>query len=252
MLTDTHCHVLSSEYENTHTILNNLKNDGVKRIIINGYNQNTNKEVVNLVKKYDNVYGTLGIHPNEISNFNESSINYINENINNKKIIGVGEIGLDYYRNKDNKQEQIELFETMLSLATKHNKPVIIHNRNSTDDIIKILKQYNLKGIMHSFSGSYETATELLKIGFKLGINGIVTFKNSNLKTVLKNIPIKNILIETDSPYLTPEPFRGEKNEPKNILFVAKELCNIYDVSIEEISVLLEENLLEVFDIFNK
>ena len=249
MFTDTHCHILSTEYYKPEDIIQDLEANNIKRIIINGYTNNTNKEVLELASKYENVYGALGIHPdNIIENINET-INLIEENINNKKIIAIGAIGLDYYHNKDNKKEQINLLETFFKLAEQHNIPVIIHNRDATDDLLKLLKKYHIRGIIHCFSGSTETAKEYIKLGFKLGIGGVLTFKNSHLKDTLKEIPLSNILLETDSPYLTPAPLRGIPNEPMYLKFIADELSIIYNISLEDLSNKLEENFNEVFDI---
>ena len=249
MFTDTHCHILSTEYYKPEDIIQDLEANNIKRIIINGYTNNTNKEVLELASKYENVYGALGIHPdNIIENINET-INLIEENINNKKIIAIGEIGLDYYHNKDNKTEQINLLETFFKLAEQYNIPVIIHNRDATDDLLKLLKKYHIRGIIHCFSGSTETAKEYIKLGFKLGIGGVLTFKNSRLKDTLKEIPLSNILLETDSPYLTPAPLRGIPNEPMYLKFIADELSIIYNISLEDLSNKLEENFNEVFDI---
>lgn len=249
MYTDTHCHIFIDNYKDIDLILKNLNKNKVKRIIINGYNLETNKEVTNLIKKYNNVYGSLGIHPNNIEDYNKKSIDFIIDNLNNPKIIAIGEIGLDYYRNKDNKKEQIEMFEKMLNIAVKYKKPIIVHNRQATDDLLRILKNYDLKGIMHSFSGSFETAAEYIKLGYKLGINGIVTFKNTNLRDTLKKIDVKNLLLETDSPYLSPEPLRGKRNEPKNITYIAKQISAIYEVSDKILAQQLEKNFNDVFDI---
>ena len=149
----------------------------------------------------------------------------------------------------NNKEKQLEVFNTLLTIADENKLPVIIHNRESTEDLIKILKKHNLKGIIHSFSGSYETALELIKLGFKLGINGIITFKNTNLGNTLKRIDLKNILIETDSPYLAPEPVRGSKNEPRNLIYIANKIAKIYNINLEELSIILENNFADVFDI---
>ncbi|MDD2409410.1 MAG: TatD family hydrolase [Bacilli bacterium] len=249
MYTDTHCHILSSEYNNIDSILKNLKINNIKRIIINGYNYQSNIEVIKLVNKYKNVYGALGIHPNNIEDFNDKTINHIINNINHPKIIAIGEIGLDYYRNNNNKNNQKSLLISLLNIAKNYNKPVIIHNRQSTDDLLKILKEYKIKGIIHSFSGSYETAIEFIKLGFKLGINGIITFKNSKLNEVLNKIPINNILLETDSPYITPEPYRGKQNEPKYIVYIAKKFSKIYNLSEKDLSFYLEKNFYSLFDI---
>lgn len=249
MFTDTHCHVLSTSYFNPEDIINNLEKNNIKRIIINGYNLKTNKEVIQLSCKYENVYGALGIHPDNINEELEDNLKLIKENKNNSKIIAIGEIGLDYFHNKENKEEQTRLLEEFFKLAEELNLPVIIHNRDATDDLLKLLKKYHLKGIIHCFSGSLETAKEYIKLGFKLGIGGVLTFKNSHLKDVLKQISISNILLETDSPYLTPSPLRGIPNEPLYLKFVAKELCNIYNISIDELSLCLEENFHDIFDI---
>lgn len=249
MYTDTHCHIFSSDYENIDIILKNLKPDNIKRIIINGFDYKSNNEVIKLINKYKNVYGALGIHPNNIKDYNEKTINHIINNINHPKIIAIGEIGLDYFRNNNNKSNQKSLLISLLNIAKDYNKPVIIHNRQSTDDLLKILKEYKTKGIIHSFSGSYETAIEFIKLDYKLGINGILTFKNSKLNEVLNKLPINNILLETDSPYITPEPHRGKQNEPKYINYIAKKLSKIYNLSETELSCHLEKNFHSLFDI---
>ncbi|MDD4705975.1 MAG: TatD family hydrolase [Bacilli bacterium] len=249
MYTDTHCHIFLSDYNNIDSILKELNLNKIKRIIINGYNYESNDEIIKLVNKYKNVYGALGIHPNNIDDFNEKTIKHIINNINHPKIIAIGEIGLDYYRNINNKNNQKALLINMLNIAKDYNKPVIIHNRQSTADLLKILKEYKVKGVIHSFSGSYETADEFIKLGFKLGINGIITFKNSKLNEVLNKIPIDNILLETDSPYLTPEPYRGKQNEPKYINYIAKKISNIYNLSEKDLSFYLENNFNSLFDI---
>lgn len=248
MFTDTHCHVLSDKYYNPLDIILNLEKDNIKRIIINGFDLESNKEVINLVK-YDRVYGALGIHPDNILDFNNDSIKFIENNLGNKKIIAIGEIGLDYYHNKDNKDEQIKMFEYFLDLAEKVSLPVIIHSRDATDDLLRILKRHKCKGIIHCFSGSLETAREYIKLGYKLGIGGVVTFKNCNLKDVLVNIDISNILLETDSPYLAPVPLRGTFNEPVNVNIIADYLCSLYNISLEELANKLEDNFNDLFNI---
>lgn len=248
MFTDTHCHILSDKYYNPLDIILNLERDNIKRIIINGFNFNSNKEVIGLIN-YDRVYGALGIHPDNINDFNKESIEFICNNLNNKKIIAIGEIGLDYYHNKENKNEQIEMFEYYLNLAEEYNLPVIIHSRDATDDLLRILKKHKCRGIIHCFSGSLETARAYIKLGYKLGIGGVVTFKNCNLKDVLKEIDICNILLETDSPYLAPVPLRGTFNEPVNVNLVADYLCSLYNFSFKELSDKLENNFNDLFNI---
>lgn len=249
MFTDTHCHVLSLEYDNYDEIMKKLSKNQIKRIIVNGYDLESNKEVLKLVKKYPNVYGALGIHPDSIHKNIDESIKFIKENINQEKIIAVGEIGLDYYYTKENKNDQIKIFNKMLEIAETNNKPVIVHNREATKDIIDNLKKHQVKGIIHCFSGSLETAKDYLKLGFKLGINGILTFKKSNLPETLINIELKHLLLETDAPYISPEPVRKEKNEPKNIIHTAQKLADIFHIDLDTLSEELERNFEDIFDI---
>ena len=223
ILTDSHTHILPTDVPNYQEILENLKQNNIKRIIINGYNDKTNKEVLELVSKYENVYGALGFHPDNINELTEDSLEFIKKNLNNTKIIAIGEIGLDYYHNKENKEDQIKLLENFLELSTKTNKPVIIHNREATGDLINTLKKYKTKGIIHCFNGSKETANIFLKLGYKLGIGGVITFKNCKLKEEIKGFSPNSFFLETDAPYLTPEPYRGKPNEPKYMIYTLDE-----------------------------
>lgn len=166
------------------------------------------------------------------------------ENLKHPKVKAIGEIGLDYYWYKDNKDLQKKYFERQLKFATKHNIPVIIHNREATEDIYNILKKYSLSGVMHSFSSSKEMAKKFIQIGMLIGISGVVTFKNAKkIKEVVEEIDLSHILIETDSPYLTPEPYRGKRNEPKYVILVADEIAKIKNISKEEVGKLQQKML---------
>lgn len=246
MITDTHCHVLSDKYFNVYDVIDRLDKDNIKRIIINGYNGKSNREVVSLVNNR-NVFGALGVHPDNIEDFTDENIEFIKNNLGNDGIVAIGEIGLDYYHNDLNKDEQIRMFEYFLDLAEEVDLPVIIHNRDATGDMLSILKKHKCKGIIHCFSGSIEVTREYIKMGYKLGIGGVITFKNSKLKDVLKEIGLEHILLETDSPYLTPVPLRGVYNEPYNLNYVFKYLCELFEVSEEELARKLENNYKEVF-----
>ena len=246
MLIDTHCHLSYDDYENLDEIIKNM--NGV--MIASGCNDKTNKEVLELIEKYSNVYGTLGIHPEEINNVTNESFKIIEENINNPKIVAIGEIGLDYYWVKDNKQEQINLLKKQLDLATKYNKPVVIHSRDSIQDTYEILKKYKLKGTIHCFSSSLEKAKEFIKLGYKIGIGGVVTFKNSTkLQQIAKELDLKNILIETDSPYLSPEPYRGKRNNPAMVYYVAQKIAELKQLKTEEVIDVTGRNAIEQFDL---
>lgn len=250
MFTDTHCHVLSSEYNNISDIIDNLEKNNIKRIIVNGFDQESNEEVISLVNKYPNVYGALGIHPDSIDEINEKSFNYIKNNLDNPKIIAIGEIGLDYYHNKDNREDQLNVFEKFLKLAESKKLPVIIHSRESTEDTITMLKKHKCKGILHSFTGSLEVARIYKSLGYKIGINGIITFKNAKLYELVKNLNLDDILLETDSPYLTPEPLRKYRNTPFNINVIADKISEIKNIKSSELSLVLENNFNEIFDIY--
>ena len=246
MITDTHCHVLSDKYFNVYDVIDRLDKDNIKRIIINGYDGKSNKEVISLVNN-KNVFGALGVHPDNIEDFTKENIEFIKNNLGRDGIIAIGEIGLDYYHNDLNKDEQVRMFEYFLDLAEELDLPVIIHNRDATGDMLSILKKHKCKGIIHCFSGSIEVAREYIKMGYKLGIGGVITFKNSKLKDALKEIGLEHILLETDSPYLTPVPLRGVYNEPYNLNYVFKFLCELFEVSEEELARKLENNYKEVF-----
>ena len=244
MIIDTHCHVIDLEYDNIDEIINRFK-DNI--MIISGYDSISNRNVVDIVKKYKNVYGTLGFHPSEVDKFSEEEFNYIKNNINNSKIVGIGELGLDYHYSSENKEKHQQLFEYQLSLAEKYSLPVVIHTRDATNDTINILKKHNVKGIIHCFSGSYETACQYINMGFLLGIGGVITFKNCHLKETVKKLSLKNIVLETDSPYLAPVPYRGKINSPKNIPVIAEFLAKELEQNVNSIEKITTENTKSLF-----
>ena len=212
MLTDTHCHLYSEYYDDIENILKEAKENNIVRYISDGCDLNSNKEMLELSSKYDNIYITLGIHPESVEDYKDEDLLFIKDNLKNKKVIAIGEIGLDYYYSKENKDIQKELFEKQLKIAQDNDLPVVVHSREATQDTIDILKKYKVKGVIHSFTGSLEVAKIYIKMGFVLGVNGVITFKNSNVKDVIKEVGLENIILETDSPYLTPHPYRGKQN----------------------------------------
>lgn len=248
MFVDTHCHIFKSDYDNIDEVLNNASNNNVKYYINNGSDREYNKEVLELVKEYDNMYGALGIHPETVDDYSLDDIEFIKNNLSNEKIVAIGEIGLDYHYTKENKDEQIKLLEMQLSLAEECNLPVIIHSRDATEDTINTLKKFNCRGTIHSFSGSLETAKIYIKMGYLLGVNGVITFKNCNIKDVIKEVGLDNIVLETDSPYLTPVPYRGMQNNPSHILDIAKFVSELYNVSLEELSYRTNENIKRMYE----
>ena len=249
MLTDTHCHLYKEYYDDIDRVLEESKSNNVTRYISDGCDMNSNKEMLELASKYDEVYITLGIHPENVDDYKEEDIKFIEDNLNSNKVIAIGEIGLDYYWTKDNKEKQKELLEIQLKIAEKNNLPVVIHSREATQDTIDILKKYNVKGVIHSFTGSLEVAKIYIKMGYVLGVNGVITFKNSNVKDVIREIGLENLILETDSPYLTPHPYRGEKNSPTHIKDIAEFVADLYEISLEELAKITNENIKRIFDI---
>lgn len=248
MLIDTHCHIFHEYYDSIDEVIERAYRAGVGMILVNGINQKSNEEVLKLVAKYDIVYGALGIQPEEVQDFNESSLNFIEKHICDEKIIAVGEIGLDYHYECD-KDQQKNIFKRQLEIASKYHKPVIVHSRDCIQETYDILKMYHVKGIMHCYSGSFEMAKEFCKLGFKLGIGGICTFKNaSKIIEVIKEIPIEYIVLETDCPYLTPEPYRGRLNEPANVSVILQKICDIKNLSFEKASFITTQNVCSLFD----
>lgn len=253
MFIDTHCHVFSEYYDNINEVVNQCKKNNVNRIIVNGCDINSNKEVLELVNKYDVIYGAIGFHPTELDDFKDEYFEFLENNISNPKIVAIGEIGLDYYYDNTDKDKQKEIFKRQLDIANKYNKPIIVHSRNSIQDTYNILKEYNLFGSIHCFSGSVEMAREFIKIGYKLGIGGIITYKNAkNIREVVKNIDLSHILLETDSPYLTPVPYRGKSNSPEYIPLIANTIADIKNISINDVSEVTTASAEEIFDFFSK
>ena len=250
MYIDTHCHLSLEDYDDIDLVIKENRENNISKIIISGYSKNTIKETLDLIEKYDDVYATIGYHPSEADITNESDLFILEEQLQHEKVVGIGEIGLDYHYGSDNKDKQIELFRKQMDIAEKYKLPVVIHSRDATEDTINILKEYpNVIGDMHCFSGSLEVARIYVNMGYKLGIGGVVTFKNSNLYKVVESIGLENIILETDSPYLTPEPFRGKKNASKYIPYIAEKVASIINKDVSEVAKITTDNACSLFDL---
>ena len=255
MIFDTHIH-LNDEvlFKNLDNYLKEALNDGVSSFMCIGYDLESSKKACEIASKYDFVYASIGIIPTEHKSYNENSISELKELYKkyNSKIKCIGEIGLDYYweNTEEIKNKQKEMFIKQIELANELNLPISIHARNAIQDTFDILKEYKVKntGIMHCYSGSKEMAKEFIKLGYKIAFGGVLTFKNSKeVKEVITSIDLKDIVFETDAPYLAPTPFRGKVNEPKYIVETVKyaaNLLNIEQVKLEEITY---KNSLEAF-----
>lgn len=246
MFTDTHCHLFSEYYSDIDEVIKRAKEVGVTRYISAATNYVSSLEMLDLKDKYEEINIALGLHPEDVDKEDVDKVIELIRN-NKDKICAIGEIGLDYYWTKENKDKQIEVFEKQLALAEELDLPVVIHSREATLDTINTLKKYKVKGVLHCFGGSLETAREYIKMGYYIGVGGVVTFKKANLKDVIKELPMDRILLETDSPYLSPEPFRGQDNEPKNVRVIAEFIANLKEISLEEVSRITEENVNIIF-----
>ena len=251
MYIDTHCHLSKEYYDDISSVMEENKKAGIEKIIISGCEKAALEETIEYTNSYNMVYATIGFHPDQTDLIDDKDIKLLKKLIlNNKKIVGIGEIGLDYHYGSGNKLLQQKLFRKQLALADELNLPVVIHSRDATKDTIDILSEFtNVKGVIHCFSGSYETANIYISMGYKLGIGGVLTFKNSKLHEVIKKISIDNLLFETDSPYLTPEPYRGKKNSSKYIPIIAKKLVDIKKISLEKVEQQILINTYNVFDL---
>lgn len=246
---DTHAHLYSEFYDNIEDIVAQLKEKDIINVINCGDSIKSSLEILRLSNEFKGyLLPVVGIHPDNID-IDYNKINDLEILIKNSRIVGIGEIGLDYYHNKDNKAEQIKLFSQQVDLAEKYNLPIIVHTRDSIQDCFNILKSKNSRGIIHCFSGSLEMAREFIKLGYYLGIGGVLTFKNSKLYKVIEQIDLSHIVLETDSPFLSPEPLRGTKNNPSNVIFVAKKIAEIKHLSTDEVIKITTSNARKIFDI---
>ena len=253
MYFDTHVHLNSEQYENIDEIIKNALENKVNKMVVIGYDIETSIKAIEIAKKYDFIYASIGIHPSEIKKMKNNDLEELEKLLPNKKIVAIGEIGLDYYWDKDNKEKQKKVFTEQLKIANKYNLPIIIHSREAAQDTYEILKEnkkYYKKGIMHCYSYSLDLAKEFIKLDLLLAFGGALTFLNAKQnKEVVKEIDIKYLLTETDAPYLTPHPFRGKRNEPKYIPLIVKEMANLKNMSEEEVAYITYNNACNLFGI---
>ena len=249
MFIDTHCHLSSSDYDDIDLVINENRKAGMEKIIVSACDKKDFEEAFLLSEKYKDVFLTIGYHPEYVDDIVPADIAELDVLLKKEKVVGVGEIGLDYHYTKDNREAQIAVFEQQLALAEKNNMPVVIHSRDATEDTINTLKKYKVKGVIHCFSGSLEVAEIYIRMGFKLGFGGVVTFSNSNLYKVVEKIGLPNIVLETDSPYLAPVPYRGKQNSSKYVPVIAQKIADILGLPLEEVASVTTSNACELFDL---
>ena len=249
---DSHCHLnfkkLSENFEN---IINNSKKNNISSILSINTNPEDFQDHLNLIKNYNSIYLSYGLHPSDVQSMNQIELQNFDQYCNNERVIGIGETGIDLYHNDKFLKEQTQVFETHIEASIKHSLPIIIHQRNSEKEIVDILKNYksnNLKLIFHCFTGSNQLLNFCLENNYYISISGIITFKNaSNLRDIIKDVPLNSILIETDSPFLAPEPMRGKVNEPSFVKYTAEYLANFFKLSLEEFEKITDNNFFNLF-----
>ena len=251
MYIDTHCHLSVEDYDDIDLVIKENRDNKISKIIISGCTKESIIESLELANKYEDIYLTIGYHPSEVNTITDEDLELLEEQIKSSdKVVGVGEIGLDYHYGKEDSELQKELFRKQMKLAQKLNLPVVIHSRDATLDTINILKEFpQVIGDIHCFSGSVETAKIYIAMGYKIGIGGVVTFKNSNLFQVVEEIGIKNIILETDAPYLAPVPVRGKKNSSKYIPYIAERVSEILNISVDKVAKISTDNAVTLFDL---
>lgn len=253
MIFDSHAHYDSEQFnEDRNELLLSMEENGVGTIVNSAASWDSVTEVVELAHKYPFVYAAVGMHPDEVGDLNDERFEYLKSQCQKDKVVAVGEIGLDYYWDNESHDVQKKWFIKQLELARELDLPVIIHSRDAAADTLEIMKEYGqgLRGVIHCFSYSIELAREYVKMGYYIGIGGVVTFKNGRkLKEIAAEIPLERILLETDCPYLAPVPFRGKRNCSAYISYVAQEIANLKGISYEEVVVQTEKNGKELFQI---
>lgn len=249
MLIDTHAHI--DMLSNPELGIIEAREAGVKEIIIPSASEDSFEKILELCHKFDDVYATLGVHPEDCEKFSDNTAKKIIELSKDKKVVGIGEIGLDYHYTKENKDIQKNVFITQLEIAKILDLPVVVHDREAHFDTLQILKEQKMKNVLlHCYSGSVEFMRECCALGYKIALGGVVTFKNAREpKEVATAVELENLMLETDCPYLAPHPFRGMENSPKYIGFVAKEIANLRNIPYDSVVSETSKNARRFFNI---
>ncbi len=254
MLIDSHAHIDGEAFdEDRDEVIRGFEAAGIEAVIVPAADWDSLYRVTDLAKKYDNIYAAVGIHPHDVKELKEEDLETIRELAKDEKVVAIGEIGLDYYYDHSPRDVQKEYFRKQIQLAKELNLPIIVHDRDSAQDVYEIISsEYdeNLKGVLHSFSGSIEMAKKYLDMGFYISFAGPVTFKNAvRPKEVSKEIPLDRLLVETDSPYMTPVPYRGKRNDPTYVRYIAEKIAELKEIEFDELAKATTENAKKLFGI---
>ena len=257
MFIDTHAHLFYPNFNGeVDQVIERAKVAGVNYIIVPGTDVASSSQAIDLAEKYDFIYAAVGIHPHDTAEWNDDLVDTLRNLAKHEKVVAIGEIGLDYYYDFSPKEKQIHAFEKQIELALELNKPIIVHNRESNDDVMNIIRKHKdsgLKAQFHCFAGSLENARELIEMGHFISFPGNITFKNmDNLRKILSRIDTENLLLETDCPFMTPVPHRGQRNEPAYITLVAEKIAEVHNLSLEDVARTTSYNVKKLFGIGNK
>lgn len=250
---DAHAHYDDDAFDtDREELLLSLKEKNVDKIVNAGVDIKTSNWGIEYANKYDFFYTTVGIHPQNITNLESNYIDVLDSLLKEKKVVAIGEIGLDYYWKPVLKEEQHKVFTNQLALANDTNMPVVVHDREAHGDTLELLKKYKPTGLVHCFSGSVEMCKEIVKLGMSISLGGVVTFKNARHSVdVAREIPIDRLLLETDAPYLSPIPFRGKRCDSSMIIHTAKRIAEIRGMNIDELLKITHENACRLYSINN-
>ncbi|TKG92398.1 TatD family deoxyribonuclease [Puteibacter caeruleilacunae] len=254
MLIDTHSHIYSEEFnDDINEVISRCREVGVNKIVLPNVDEESIEPMMTLCEKYPEMcYPLMGLHPTSVTEDYIAQLDLVKEWFEKRTFYGVGEIGIDLYWDRTFLKQQIEAFEEQIKMAKEMKLPVVIHVRDSFDEVFDVVGRHagdELNGIFHSFTGNEEQAKQIVDWGFKLGINGIVTFKNSGLDKVVATVDPKNLVVETDAPYLAPVPYRGKRNESGYVRLVANKLADVYGLAVEDIEQITSQNAIELFNI---
>ncbi len=249
-MVDTHVHLTMDDFPDREEIVRNFENDGIEFAIEIGFDLASSQKSADFSLKYPNVFSSVGIHPHNVKDLKDGWTQEIEKLLKSKKVIAIGEVGLDYYRDLSPRDLQKNFFEIQLEIAKRHKMPVILHVRDAYKDAYEIVKKFDLKGVLHSFNGKIEDLKNFLDLGFYIGVGGMATYKkNEELRKILSFAPLGRILTETDCPYLSPQVVRGKRNEPKYVRFAIETLCAIFERPFEEIETITSQNAKNLFGI---
>lgn len=249
-LIDSHCHITDKAYDDDRLfLLNDLSNFGVRGIVNPSCNLDDTRLAIELSREHDNFYACAGFHPEYVDGVGEAELRELEELAADPHVVAIGEIGLDYYWRDDNKDQQKYVFIKQLEIARRLNKPVVIHQRDSRDDVLEILEDYkDLKLQIHCFTDDLQTLDRVIAMGFYISIGGVVTFNSGeNEQNAARNVPIDRLMLETDGPYLTPEPYRGLRNDPRHVVEVAKKIADLRDMKVDKLAKRCYNNTMEFF-----